>query len=115
MKHLAVAAAILTTAACTTPPAAPTTCPGAIRQAFAGTGVAERMVKISWRESRWKPTARNPRSSAVGCVQILTRLHRARIARHGYTAADMARAWPNAVVARSLFDDAGLSPWTATA
>lgn len=112
MKKLAIVAAVLGTAACVPPAAQPTDCQTAIRVAFAGTGVAERMVAISWRESRWTPAVVN-RSGHVGCLQ-LSRLHRARAARLGFGRADMRRAWPNALVARTLYDTAGLSPWAST-
>ena len=111
LAALTLASTALT--ACVAPPA-PTDCPTAIRRAFAGTGVAEKMVRISWRESRWDPTARNKHSSAVGCAQILTRTHARRIARLGFTTRQMSEAGPNAAVARSLYDDAGLSPWALT-
>lgn len=116
MKRLAATALLATAATATAcvPPPAPQTCPDAARLAFKGTGVAERMVKISWRESRWDPTARNRRSSAVGCFQILATTHARRIRRLGFTAAQMTQAGPNAAVARSLYDDAGLSPWALT-
>lgn len=116
MKRLAATALLATAATATAcvPPPAPQTCPDAVRLAFGGTGVAERMVRISWRESRWDPTARNRRTSAVGCLQILTRTHARRIARLGFTTRQMSEAGPNAAVARSLYDDAGLSPWALT-
>ncbi len=117
MRRLAAVTTLATAIAATgcVPPPAPTTCPDAVRLAFRGTGVAERMVRISWRESRWNPTARNPRSSARGCLQILTATHAKRIRRLGFTVRQMTEAGPNAAVARSLYDDAGLSPWAATA
>jgi hypothetical protein len=92
----------------------PADCPTSIRVAFAGTGAAERMVRIAWRESRWNPQAKNRHSSAVGCLQLL-RIHAGRAHRLGYSWADMREAWPNARVARDLYDHAGFSPWAATA
>jgi hypothetical protein len=75
--------------------------------------VRDRMQAIAWRESRWRPTATN--GQHYGCLQIATREHAARIARLGFSAGDMLRPWPNAKVARSLYDDSGLTPWAATA
>jgi hypothetical protein len=86
-------------------------CRAAIGVAFLDqpVSVRDRMQRISWRESRNTPTAQN--GQHYGCLQIATKVHAARIARHGFTAADMKRAWPNAVVARSLFVEQGFRPW----
>ena len=90
-------------------------CESAIGLAFIDKppAVRTRMQRVSWRESRNVPTARN--GQHVGCLQVATRVHAARIKRLGFTAADMLKAWPNAVVARSLFNESGWTPWAATA
>lgn len=93
----------------------PTTCPAAIGVAFHDQPptVVDRMRRIVWRESRNDPTARN--GQHVGCFQIATSVHAALLARLKFTAADMARALPNALVARILYLEAGFAPWAATA
>ena len=96
---------------------APPSCESAIGLAFIDKppAVRTRMQRVSWRESRNVATAHRPGSQYYGCLQIGVRTHAARIKRLGFTAADMLRAWPNAVVARSLFNESGWSPWAATA
>lgn len=75
--------------------------------------VRDHMQKISFRESRWQPGARN--GQHAGCMQIATNVHAARIARMGFTKDDMFRAGPNIAVAKALYDESGLGPWKATA
>lgn len=89
----------------------PNDCRVALGVAFLDQPVAvrDRMQAIAHRESRWTPTARN--GQHFGCVQIATNVHAARIARHGFTKTDLLRAWPNAVIARSLYLEQGFRPW----
>jgi hypothetical protein len=112
MKPL-LAAALLATAltACNVEDVVGNDCRKAIGVAFLDQSVAvrDRMQQISWRESRWTPSATN--GQHYGCVQIATNVHAARIRRHGFTKADMLRAWPNAVIARSLYVEQGFRPW----
>lgn len=98
-------------AACNVEDHIPNDCRIAIGVAFLDQpiGVRDRMQQISYRESRWTPGVVNS-SGHTGCLQ-LSPIHRARAARLGYTWADMRRAYPNARVARDLYDDAGMTPW----
>ena len=116
MKALAITALIgaaIAATNCTVPELGdPTSCTAATGLAFMDQPVSVRdhLNLITWRESRNQPTATNA-SGHVGCFQIATRVHAARIKRFGYTMADMLRAWPNAVIARSLFLESGFAPW----
>ena len=113
MKRLAAAALLATAATATAcvPPPAPQTCPDAVRLAFGGTGVAERMVRISWRESRWDTTAVNPRSGTSGCAQ-LSPVHARRFTKLGYSwKKDRFDPVANIRVAFDLYEEQGTRPW----
>lgn len=90
----------------------PTTCQDAIRAAFSDTPVVATMLRVSTRESGNDPTARN--GSHRGCLQINTTLHAGKIRAMGWTAVDMLRPTPNALIGRWLYNQAGTSPWAAT-
>lgn len=55
------------------------------------------------------PTKQNGRY--WGLYQVDVNLHAARIAELGYTRADMLEAYPNTVVAFTLWLDSGWHPW----
>lgn len=60
-------------------------------------------------ESTDNPKATNGRQ--VGLMQIDVPSHEARIARHGYTPADLLRPIPNLIVAESIWREQGAGPW----
>lgn len=117
MKILAATAVLSTVLApACQPEELPQTCEAAIGLAWLDKPVPIRvqMQRIAFRESRNIPTAVNRHSGATGCTQLMP-MHSRLAARLGYTWADMKRAWPNARVARLLFDAAGFRPWALTA
>lgn len=64
---------------------------------------------VSACESTDNPKAVNGRQ--VGLLQIDIPSHEARIARHGYTPADMLRPIPNLIVAEDIWREQGAAPW----
>jgi hypothetical protein len=60
-------------------------------------------------ESTDNPKAVNGRQ--VGLMQIDVPSHEARIARHGYTPADLLRPIPSLIVAESIWREQGAAPW----
>lgn len=112
MKPIACALALIGSAVAVTACDIPNDCTVATGVVFLdqSTPTRDRLNRITWRESRNTPTARN--GSHYGCFQIATGVHAARIRRLGFTASDMLRALPNAIVARSLFIEQGFRPWT---
>jgi len=116
MRVTAVAAALLLVplAACNVEDIVGNDCRKAIGVAFLDQPIAvrDRMQAISWRESRWTPGVVNS-SGHTGCLQLSAKSHAARARRLGYQWSDLRRAWPNAVVAKSIFDDCGFAPWEA--
>jgi hypothetical protein len=67
---------------------------------------------VAQRESTWRPDAVN--GNHRGLYQINIVVHAERIARLGYTEADMLEAYPNAVVAHDLWAEQGWDgPWRA--
>jgi hypothetical protein len=113
---VAAATVALGVTACDLAVPVPQTCEAAIGLAFLDQPVATRvrMQRIAWRESRNNPTAKNRRSSATGCLQLL-KMHEPKARSLGYSWADMTKAWPNVRVARILFNQSGFRPWAATA
>lgn len=56
----------------------------------------------------------NPRAQSgthYGLLQIHLPSHEARIAKHGYTPADLLRPIPNLIVAESIWREQGAGPW----
>jgi hypothetical protein len=67
--------------------------------------------RIAWRESRFMPWAKNPRSSASGLMQLLD-IHAWRFGATGSSwAAGRFDALANVKAARHLFDEQGWQPW----
>lgn len=97
----------------TPPPPGVNDCVDQIRLWFPPQAQA-RMIRAAWGESRWVETAHRPGSQYVGCLQIGTRTHAARLRRWGLTALHMARARWNIPFARLLWNEAGYGPWVAT-
>ena len=60
-------------------------------------------------ESSDNPRATN--GNQVGLLQIDVPSHRARIARHSYTPADLLRPIPSLIVAESIWREQGSAPW----
>ncbi len=113
MKRLAavtVLAATATATACVPPPA-PQTCAQAVDRIWpqSSRGWAHRVV---WRESRGDTTAKNARSSASGCWQLL-KLHAPRFIELGYRWADRFDPVANTRVALDLYREQGGRPWAA--
>lgn len=87
-------------------------CVVAIRYVFAshGVNVVNRMLAISYRESRHTQTAQNRiRTSlgrAGGCLQILSG-----VARNLGARCNQLTAWCNATTARTLYRRSGFTPW----
>lgn len=89
----------------------PTDCYSALGPAGWPASDQPRMRRIIWRESRNQPTARNPRSSAAGCAQLLA-MHDWRYREVGCTPAQKLDAVCNLRAARHLFLAAGWQPWS---
>ena len=71
--------------------------------------------KVVRRESGGNPRAKNRRSTASGCFQLL-RVHSARFARLGYSwQTDKFNPTANVLVAWSLYREQGARPWRLTA
>ena len=68
--------------------------------------------RIVWRESRGDPRAKNRRSSASGCYQLL-KLHAPRFAKLGFSwERDRFDPIVNTWVAMDLFREQGARPWS---
>lgn len=67
--------------------------------------------QIVWRESRNIPTARNPRSSAKGCAQLLMSYHSWRYTAVGCSPSQWANPDCNIKAALHLYREAGWRPW----
>jgi len=114
MKALVVAAIIAAGISTATPaaaaprPPAGNPCVVAIRAVFKpyGAAVVNRFVAISYRESRWTQTVKNPRSSAAGCLQVL-----AGVARNVGARCSQLDAWCSATTSRTLYRRFGFRPW----
>lgn len=88
----------------------PLDCYEAMRRTFPQSAW-QRMSTIIHRESRNNPAAKNTRSSASGCTQLL-KIHAPRFTRLGYSwERDRFDAVANLRVAHSLWVEAGWSPW----
>ena len=83
-----------------------------IRAGFArfGPDVAEQAVRVAQCESTLNPAATN--GHHAGLFQIAEPYHRARIARLGFTWAQMLEAGPNVAVAADLYGESGWQPWS---
>jgi hypothetical protein len=76
-------------------------------------GLWESACDTAWGESRFDPAARNRCCSGV--FQIHAGAHAARLAAHGWTAADLFDPMVNATIAREVFDaNGGWGPWDAS-
>ncbi len=114
MRRLAAVTTIATAIAatgCVAPPA-PQTCAQAVDRIWppASKGWAHRVV---WRESRGDTTARNRRSTASGCWQLL-RIHAPRFVKLGYDWGDRYDPVANTLVALDLYREQGTRPWALT-
>lgn len=58
---------------------------------------------------RWNPAATN--GQHLGLFQIASNVHARRIARHGFTRAQMLTVEPNVKVAWELYSESGWGPW----
>lgn len=67
--------------------------------------------KIVRRESGNNPSARNPRSSAKGCFQLMHSYHAGRYKRVGCSPSQWSNAGCNVRAAWTLYQEAGKSPW----
>lgn len=85
-----------------------TDCYGEMRKHFPQSAWSG-MERIIHRESRGNASAKNPSSSARGCYQMLS-MHDWRLPPGG----SMYNAHHASIAARSLWDDAGWSPWRLT-
>jgi len=74
-----------------------------IRARFAGTGQADRAVRIARCESGLNPRAKNRRSSATGVFQLLSMHWRGRF--------DPTNVWANVDYAFRLWRRSGWRPW----
>lgn len=74
-----------------------------IREAWAGTGQADRAVAVARCESRLSPTARNRHSTATGVFQLIRAHWRGRF--------DPTDARANVAAARRLWARSGWRPW----
>jgi hypothetical protein len=83
-----------------------------IRAGFArfGPAVAEQAVRVARCESTLNPTATN--GHHAGLFQVAEPYHRARIARLGFTWAQMLEPAPNTAVAADLYAESGWQPWS---
>lgn len=72
-----------------------------------------RAVRVARCESGLRPAARN--GPHAGLFQVNVRIHAARIARMGFTTAQMYEAGPNIAVAHALWAEQGWRPWTCAA
>lgn len=70
-------------------------------------------VAVARCESGLRPEARN--GNHAGLFQVNVRIHAGRIARMGYTTAQMFEAEPNIAVAHALWAEQGWRPWTCAA
>lgn len=114
MKRLAATALLATAASATAcvPPPAPQTCAQAVDRIWPASsrGWAHRIV---WRESRGIATAKNPRSTASGCWQLLA-VHRPRFVKLGYRWEDRFDPVANTRVALNLYREQGTRPWVVS-
>ena len=69
--------------------------------------------KVVWRESRNNPAAKNKRSSASGCFQLLA-MHADLFAATGSSWAARFDPLANTQAAYALYQGSGTSPWRAT-
>lgn len=112
MKRLAATALLATapaTATACVPPPAPQTCAQAVDRIWPASSRSW-AHRIVWRESRGDTNAKNRRSTASGCWQLLA-VHRPRFVKLGYGWADRFDPVANTRVALDLYREQGARPW----
>lgn len=112
MKRLAATALLATAATATAcvPPPAPQTCAQAVDRIWPASSKAW-AHRIVWRESRGDTTAKNPRSTASGCLGILA-VHSPRFTKLGYSwKKDRFDPVANIRVGLDLYQEQGSRPW----